>query len=597
MRPFLSDKSHSCGGSSIILREGDALITDPAHVADVFNTYDASIAEYEFMSDGLDSLTLDEAVQKHKDHGSIHLIRNRVCLTDEFSFSFITPDVFSKYVGKLQNSKAVGHGGLKASFLKLSGSRLNSSLCDLFNTCVTASFFPTDMKLAEISPIFKKNDNLCKENYRSINLLTITSKLFENIMSDQITEYFSDLLSSSLSAYRKGYSCQHVILRLTEYWRQALDNGNTVGTIAMDLSRAFDKMPHALLIAKLKAYGVSVDACNLIISYLRNRNHRVKIMGRHSDWATINRGVPQGSVLGPLLFNIFINDLFYINMKSDIANYADDNHLYYENKCHDELKKVLENDVNSATVWFANNYMCVNTDKFQSIILNRDGKHTLSISVQDNTVLSDTSITVLGVVLDDKLKFDEHVSVLCLKASRQINALKRVSKYLDEKCRIMVYKSFISSNFNYCPVAWMFCGKKNLVKLEKLQERALRFVFCDATASYEDLLERGNFLPLSVYRIRCLGIEVFKCFHGLNPAYLNDIFIQSSLKYNLRDSCRLEQPKFRTFTYGLRSFRYYGSKLWNLLPYQVKNTRDIVTFKRNITEWCHSKQCISLEIF
>ena len=99
------------------------------------------------------------------------------------------------------------------------------------------------------------------------------------------------------------------------------------------------------------------------------------------------------------------------------------------------------------------------------------------------------------------------------------------------------------------------------------------------------------------FGIRCLGIEVFKCFHGLNPAYLNDIFIQPSLKYNLRDSCRLEQPKFRTFTYGLRSFRYHGSKLWNLLPYQVKNTRDIVTFKRNITEWCHSKQCISLEIF
>ena len=222
---------------------------------------------------------------------------------------------------------------------------------------------------------------------------------------------------------------------------------------------------------------------------------------------------------------------------------------------------------------------------------------THSPSLQDNTVRSDTSITVLGVVLDDKLKFDEHVSVLCLKASKQINALKRISKYLDEKCRIMVYKSFISSNFNYCPVAWMFCGKKNLVKLEKLQERVLRFVFCDATASYEDLMERGNFLPLSLYRIRCLGIEVFKCFHGLNPAYLNDIFIQPSLNYNPRDSCRLEQPKFRTFTYGLRSFRYYGSKLWNLLPYQVKNTRDIVTFKINITEWCHSKQCISLEIF
>ena len=121
----------------------------------------------------------------------------------------------------------------------------------LFNMCVTASFFPSEMKLAEISPIFKRNDNLCKENYRSINLLTITSKLFENIMSDQLTKYFGDLLCSTLSAYRKGYICQHVILRLMEYLRRALDNGNALGTAAMDLSRAFDKMPHALLTAKL----------------------------------------------------------------------------------------------------------------------------------------------------------------------------------------------------------------------------------------------------------------------------------------------------------------------------------------------------------
>ena len=140
---------------------------------------------------------------------------------------------------------------------------------------------------------------------------------------------------------------------------------------------------------------------------------------------------------------------------------------------------------------------------------------SLAISVEDYTIVSNPSIKLLGVTLDDNWNLI-NISEMCTKASRQINALKWVSKYLDENCRIMIYKTFISSTFNYCPVSWMFCGKTNLNKLEKLQERVLRFVFRDTTSSYKNLLTRGDFLPLSQYRIRCLGIEVYKCFNGLN---------------------------------------------------------------------------------
>jgi hypothetical protein len=424
------------------------------------------------------------------------------------------------------------------------------------------------------------------------------SKVFERIMADQLMAFFCSKMSDKLSAYRKGYNCQHVILQLTEFWRRTLDNDSTAGTIAMDLSKAFDCMPHALLIAKLSAYGLSNSACRFIISYLKNRKQCVKVMGSTSPCATINRGVPQGSVLGPLLFNIFINDLFLLDLNGSLANYADDNHLYNENKSILMLKDSLECDIERTTAWFHDNYMHANTDKFQSIILNRGTKSgNISVSIQGNATVSNTSIKVLGVTLDDNLKFDEHVSKICKSASGQINALKRVSKFLNVDSRILIYQSFISSNFSYCPVTWLFCGKKNATKLEKLQERALRFVYRDFKSSYFELLQRGNFLSLSTLRLRYLAIEMYKCVHGINPPYLNELFQLRTSSYSLRDSSRLLQPKYSTVKYGFRSFRYYGSKLWNALPSQVKNSESLHVFKRKITAWCYTKSCNDLLIF
>ena len=363
----------------------------------------------------------------------------------------------------------------------------------------------------------------------------------------------------------------------------------------MDLSKAFDKMPHGLLIAKLHAYGLSYGACTIMISYLKDRFQRVKVTGSTSHWVTINRGVPQGSVLGPLLFNIFVNDLYLVDMYSDIANFADDNNLYTQHNDVNTLKVTIERDSETAISWFRDNYFDVNSDKFQGMVMDKSGKIDISLSIDGNTLTSSSHIDVLGVTLDSKLRFDIHINQICNKVARQINALRRVSKYLNEDNRIATYRAFISSNFNYCPLAWIFCGSKNMTKLEKLQERALRFVYKDRDCSYEDLLKRGHFLSLSKSRYRFLAIEVFKCVKGLNPQYMNNFFKIKSIPYGFRDSTILEQPEFNTKTYGYRSFRYVGAKLWNVLPLNLKNIDNLDIFKREISTWCHSETSEKLE--
>ena len=211
-----------------------------------------------------------------------------------------------KIISKLSLTTAIGFDGVPPKLVKLANKVISGPLSELIiETLIRKCHFPNAEKIACVAPVFKNDDRLDKSNYRPISVLNVFSKIFERFLFLQMIPYFNNILSNFLSAYRERYSCQHVLLRLIETWRKCLDENNLVGAILMDLSKAFDCLPHDLLIAKLEAYGVTNDALQLILSYLSQRKQCVKNDGSLSLLKIILLGVPQGSILGPILFNIF----------------------------------------------------------------------------------------------------------------------------------------------------------------------------------------------------------------------------------------------------------------------------------------------------
>ena len=596
---MLSDKTHC--KPKITLVNGQDIITDDPKLAKKFSTFfeeavsNLDIQENSYLIDSTNfEDPVDQAIDKFKAHPSILKINEMISINKSFNFRKVYLNEVEEQIQKLNVRKANTFKNIPPKLLKDNSDICSPLLHNLVNNCFDKNEFPNELKVADVAPVFKKpakdaskekKDRTNIKNYRPVSVLPVNSKIFERLMQNQIIDYVNEYLSPVLCGYRSGFSAQHALMALLEKWRTTLDKHGFAGAILMDLSKAFDCINHDLLVAKLVAYGFSKNSVNLIRSYLKNRWQRTKINTSFSSWTELLTGVPQGSVLGPLLFNIYLNDLFWVNEETEACNFADDTTLY---ACDQDLGTVirkLEHDSLLAIEWFETNYMKLNADKCHLLVAGN--KHELTwASIGSEQIWETNEQRLLGIHIDRNLNFETHIKSICKEANIKLTAIARYARLLTfEKLRVLL-KSFVESQFAYCPLAWMFHNRKINLKINRLHERALRLLYCDDKSTFEELLQKEGTFTIHQRNIQSLAIEMFKTKNNIGPELLNNIFLDRN--YNgpsLRNVSDFKMPNINTVHYGEDSLRFFGYKIWELIPIEIKYVDDLLTFKSKIRNW------------
>ena len=604
IKSYFSDKGRNASKISLI-GPNDNLISKDEDICEELNTFfetaTDSIGNYKngfIINENINDIVdpIDLVIKKYEFHPSIQLIKENMNMESRPMFSLNTvnyTDIVEE-ISKLDSTKGNGcDNNIPTKTLKNCSESTISILHNLFNKTISNGIFPDELKSANITPIFKKENPLDKKNYRPISVLPIVSKLFERLIQKQINTYINTFLSPYLCGFRKGYSAQQALISLIEKWRVILDQKGFGGAILMDLSKAFDTINHDLLIAKLNAYGFDKCTLRVLKSYFSNRTQRTKVNNTFSSWTQIIRGVPQGSVLGPIFFNIYLNDLFYLTHSTDICNFADDTTFHASDLELESLLLRLEHDASLAIEWFDYNYMKLNQDKCNLVVSGHKHENVFAM-VGESQVWESRTQKLLGIEIDRQLKFDEYVFSLCKKAGRKLSALSRLSYYLDQGQRRLLMNSFIKSQFNYSPLTWMFHGRKANNRINHIHERSLRIIYSDQTSTFDELLVKDGSCSIHHRNIQSFAIELFKISKNFSNQIINEIFNFRDITYDLRSQTQFSSANIKTDAFGASSLRYFAYKVWNMVPQSLKNLDNVTTFKQKIREWipqCNCKLC------
>ena len=576
---------------SVVNDKNGAAVLGDINIASVFNHHFSNICKASETSESVDSTDFSRVLT--------NFISSRKNESDKFTIPLLTEGFVLKQLQRLQITKARGIDNLSPFFLKQSAEIITPTLTKLFNRSIETGIFPDVWKIAKVTPLHKKGPRNDVNNYRPISVLCSLSKIIERHVHDTLYSYLSkyNLIYEGQSGFRPNHSCITALTRMTDRWLAALDSGQMVGATFIDLRKAFDSVNHEILLKKLIMYGCSPAAISWFASYLSGRTQLVNFKGSLSDREEIDKGVPQGSIIGPLLFIVFVNDIHLHLKECETDLYADDTSLYTVGDTLVNIKDKLQRSMDIVCRWCECNDLKINVGKTTCMLIATRQRRShlqessLNISVNGQSVPMCEVQRVLGININQDFNWGQQISSLCQSINYRLYILRRIQHFLPMNTRTAFCNAYILPSIDYCSTIWGGTSVKNLEKVGRLQKRAARLIFNDYSSRSNTLFRRLNWLPV-MHRIEHnKAVLVYKCMNNLLPEYMNEMFtVQSSSRYTLRSETRgnLVIPKATTNLFK-QSLQYSGPKIWNDLPVTLRNSESLATFKKGSLEFQQNK--------
>ena len=579
-----------------------SIITDPDEITNKFNNFFVNVGP-----------NTEKGVPKVPNMTPAKFLRNRNQMN--MIIAHISEEEILKIIESLPN-KSTGPASIPLKMLKVVADIIVIPLCNIINLSFSTGVFPDILKIAKVIPLHKGGSTEELNNFRPISLLSIFDKIIEKIMHSRLYFFLEEhqILFKNQFGFKKKCSTVHSLIEITEKIKESIDQGKYGCGIFIDLKKAFDTVNHKILLLKLEHYGVRGNLLSWFESYLTDRKQYVFYNGISSEVMNIASGVPQGSVLGPLLFLIYINDLPNISEKLQFFLFADDTNIYYDSCDLKEIEKTVNEELKKLTLWLNVNRLALNVSKTNFVIFraNKPVYHNVTLIMNRKAIEQKDHVKYLGVLVDEHLRWDQHINNVAKKIGRGVGIIAKLKQFLTPHMLKNVYYCLVYSHLSYGIEAWGSASKTNINKLVVLQKKAIRVL---SNVKYFQIYgEELGPLPTTEHLFRKLDIlklnEIFQlnilsfvfstlCYesplifwdwfaychslHTYATTSSTNIVCENYFDVGTVDATyTLRIPKGMLEKYGKRMIKYTGAQLWNKLPSDIQDATSLNSFKENV---------------